>query len=187
MSETSLDLCGIAKCGPPVMEVVNNYSQHIRICDKQERSAAFALFVATAVRSVTERKRSPIRYTGPYHLSRGDGRLNEEPLGTSVTPERPTSRSPQHVAHLTASHRIRRKGGVWSDALRISHAALRAPRLSGGSRPRSDAGCPGGCQLRSPGRGNRQAAGVSATVRPDAALPARWRPGQGLLVDDLRW
>src|ERR671934_1299835 len=162
---------------------VNHYSRHVSICDKSSTPIAFALTVAPGAQSVTERRRSPIRYTSPYHLSRGEARLNEPRIAATLTPER----SPQHVAHLTASHRIWRKGGAGFDAFRIPDAALWPSGLPRGPRPGAGAGGSRHRQLRPPGCCRGQATGQGAALRPGAALAAGWGAGQGFMADDFRW
>src|ERR1700737_4928819 len=142
-------------------------------------------FGGVTVRSVTVHKTSPIDCTGAYHLSRGNSRLNELELAGTVTPERPASRTFEHVAHLTASHGVWREGRAGSDALRTPHAPLWSARLPGGPRPGSSAGCPRDQQLRAPDRRRPQAAGHPPRFRASPALAARRYPGQGIVADDL--
>src|ERR1700737_2572877 len=130
MSETSLDLCGKAKCCPPERNTVNHYIPLINISDKQPTPAGFAGIVAITVRYVTGRKRAPIDCRGAHHLSRGPSRLNAPELVDTLTPERRGSRPLEHVAHLTASHGVWRKGGAGRDASRAPYTALRAASLS---------------------------------------------------------
>src|SRR5712691_5129827 len=187
MSETSLDLCGKAKCCPPERTTVKDYTQHISISDKQRTPATFAATCGVTVRKVTERKRSPIDCTGAYHLSRGTSRLNAPELVVSLSPERRRSRSFEHVGHLTASHGVWRKGGAGRDASRAPHTALRPARLSGGARPGAGPGRPGDAQLRPAGRRRRQGARHRPALCANTSLTARRRQGQGCLADDLRW
>src|SRR6202171_6698997 len=142
MSETSLDLCGKAKCCPPERITVNHYIPLINISDKQPTPARFTGSVAITVRYVTDRKRSPIDCTGAYHLSRGTSRLNAPELVDTLTPERRGSRPLEHVGHLTASHGVWRKGGAGRDVVCAPDTALRPTGLSRSSGPGTGASRP---------------------------------------------
>jgi hypothetical protein len=57
MSETSLDLCGIAKGCPPERESENDYTQHVSISDTRRTPTSLALNCGTtrAERDMAER------------------------------------------------------------------------------------------------------------------------------------
>src|ERR1700738_104722 len=152
ISETSLDLCGKAKCCPPETNTVNHYTQHVSISDKRRKRTTVARNVVARWRTslnVTERKTSPIDCAGAYHLSRGNPRLNAPGLVGSLTPERCGSRPLEHVGHLTASHGVWRKGGAGRDVVCPPHTALRPTGLSRGSGPGRGASRPRDTELRS--------------------------------------